>query len=83
MTLSWRARRRWSLVLLLLWMPAWVVAAVSVMNWLGRPGRLVELLAYVLLGLAWALPFRAVFRGIGRAEEPPPDAGSESPPAPE
>jgi len=70
-TLSWRARRRWSLVLLLVWLPAYVVAAVTVMSWLGRPGPLVELLVYVLLGLLWALPFRAVFRGIGRAEEPP------------
>jgi hypothetical protein len=83
-TLSWRARRRWSLVLLLLWLPAYVVAAVTVMNWLGRPGPLAELLVYVLLGLLWALPFRSVFRGIGRAEEPagedPPGQGRPVPP---
>ena len=69
MTLSWRARRRWSLVLLLVWMPAYIVAAVTVMNWLGRPSVLVEFLVYVVLGILWVLPFRSVFRGIGRAEE--------------
>ena len=76
MSLSWRARRRWALVLLLVWLPAYIVAAVTVMNWLGRPGLLVEFLVYVALGVLWALPFRSVFRGIGRAEPPPPDRGA-------
>jgi len=70
MRLSWRARRRWSLVVLLVALPAYVVAAVTVMNALDRPPILVELAIYVGLGLAWALPLRFVFRGIGREEEP-------------
>jgi hypothetical protein len=73
MPLSYKARRRWSLVILLIGLPAYVVAAVTVMNWLDRPSILVELLVYVALGIVWALPFRAVFRGIGQAD---PDAGS-------
>lgn len=79
MALSWKARRRWSLVILLVGLPAYVVAAVTVMNAIDRPPFLVELLIYVALGIVWALPFRFVFRGIGR---PDPDAApSASDPA--
>lgn len=74
MKLSWTARRRWALVLLLVGLPLYIVAAVTVMNRLGRPGLLVELLVYVGLGVLWALPFRFVFRGVGR---PDPDAPEE------
>ncbi|TCO70857.1 DUF2842 domain-containing protein [Rhodovulum euryhalinum] len=71
MALSWKARRRWSLVILLIGLPAYVVTAVTVMNLIGRPPFWVELLVYVVLGIVWALPFRFVFRGIG---QPDPDA---------
>ena len=62
-------------------MPAWIVAAVTVLNWLDRPPFAVELLVYVALGVAWVLPFRFVFRGVGRAAEDeeqgtPPGRGS-------
>jgi hypothetical protein len=69
MRLSWRARRRWSLVVLLLGLPVYVVLAVTVMNALDRPPLLVELAVYVFLGVLWALPLRFVFRGVGREEE--------------
>jgi hypothetical protein len=68
MKLSWAARRRWALVLLLAGLPLYIVAAVTVMNRLDRPGFLVELLVYVALGILWALPFRFVFLGVGRAD---------------
>ncbi|NND19567.1 MAG: DUF2842 domain-containing protein, partial [Silicimonas sp.] len=32
MTLSWKARRRWSLVILLIGLPLYIVAAVTVVN---------------------------------------------------
>ena len=69
MRLSWRARRRWSLVVLLVGLPVYIVAAVTVMTALDRPPLLVELAVYVGLGMLWALPLRAVFRGVGREEE--------------
>lgn len=69
MALSLKARKRWSLVILLIGLPLYIVAVVSVLNWLDRPPFIVELLVYVGLGILWALPFRAVFRGIGRAED--------------
>ena len=74
MALSYKARRRWSLVILLVGLPLYIVAAVTVVNWLDRPPLLVELLVYVVLGIAWALPFKSVFRGVGKAD---PDAPSE------
>jgi hypothetical protein len=75
MALSYKARRRWSLVILLVGLPAYVVLAVTVVNWLDRPPFAVELLVYIGLGVIWALPFRAVFRGIGR-EDPADEDGS-------
>ena len=71
MTLSYKARRRWALVILLVGLPAYIVAAVSIMTWLDRPPIWVEFAVYVALGVIWAIPFRAVFRGIGQAD---PDA---------
>jgi hypothetical protein len=73
MALSYKARRRWSLVILLLGLPAYIVAAVTIMNWLDRPSIWVEFLVYVALGIVWALPFKFVFKGIGQADpgEPP------------
>ncbi|MDW4499614.1 DUF2842 domain-containing protein [Sulfitobacter sp. D35] len=68
MALSWKARRRWALVILLLGLPAYIVVCVSVVNALDRPSLFVELLVYVGLGILWALPLRFVFRGIGQAE---------------
>lgn len=70
MPLSYKARRRWSLVILLVGLPAYVVVAVTVVNWFDRPGTWLEIGIYVGLGILWAVPFRAVFRGIG---QPDPD----------
>lgn len=73
MALSYKTRRRLSLVLLLVWLPLYIVAAVALMNVIERPPLWLELLIYVALGLIWALPFRAVFKGVGKADpdEPP------------
>lgn len=66
--MSYKARRRWSLLILLIGLPAYIVTAVTIMNWLGRPSLWVELGVYVALGILWAVPFRAVFRGVGRED---------------
>lgn len=75
MALGYKARRRWSLVILLVGLPLYIVVAVSLMNWLdrtyGRQPLWVELVVYVGLGILWALPFRFVFLGVGQAD---PDA---------
>ena len=71
MALSYKARRRLSLVLLLVWLPIYIVVAVTIMNALGRLPMLVELLICLVLGVAWALPFKFVFKGVGKED---PDA---------
>lgn len=71
MALSYTARRRWALIILLIGLPAYVIAAVSIVGLIERPSFLIELLIYVALGVVWALPFRFIFRGIG---QPDPDA---------
>lgn len=71
MALSHKTRKRLSLLILIVGMPLYVVAAVTVVNWLGRPSIVVELLVYVALGFLWALPFKFIFKGVG---QPDPDA---------
>ena len=68
MALSYKARRRWSLVILLIGLPLYIVVAVNVVALFDRPSILVELAIYVGLGILWAVPFRKVFRGIGQAD---------------
>ncbi len=73
MTLSYKARRRWALVILLVGMPVYIVAVVTVLNLLDRPPLWVELLVYVALGVVWILPFKFIFKGIGQADPDAPE----------
>ena len=77
MSLSWRARRRWALVALLIGLPAYIVAAIAVVSAFDRPPVLVEFALFVALGILWVLPLRFLFLGIGRSD--PDAAGGESP----
>ncbi|KIC44671.1 hypothetical protein RA28_17555 [Ruegeria sp. ANG-S4] len=66
--LSYKARRRWSLVILVIGLPLYIVAVVTLVNLLNRPPIWVELLIYVGLGILWALPFKFIFRGVGKED---------------
>lgn len=68
MALSYKERRRWSLVILLIGLPLYIVVTVSIIDWLDRPPFWIELLIYVGLGFLWALPFKFVFKGVGQAD---------------
>lgn len=85
MALRYAARKRLALLILVVGMPAYVVVAVTLVNWAdARFGRLpiwAELLLYVGLGLLWALPFRRIFRGIGQPDPETEKAGDRLPPA--
>lgn len=74
MALSYKARRRWSLVILCVGLPVYIIAAVTIVSELERPPLWVEFLVYVALGIVWALPFKFVFKGVGKAD---PDAEGE------
>lgn len=78
MALSYKARRRWSLVILLVGLPLYIIAAVWVVSLFERPSILVELGIYVLLGVLWAIPFRFVFRGVGQADPDAPRDGDDA-----
>ena len=71
--LSYRTRKRLSLVVLLVGLPLYIVVAVNLVEMFDRPGVFTELLIYAVLGIIWALPFRAVFRGVGKADPEAPD----------
>jgi hypothetical protein len=71
MALSYKARRRWSLVILLIGLPSYIAVAVWAVAQFDRPPVLLELGIYILLGLIWAIPLRFVFKGVGQAD---PDA---------
>ena len=68
MALGYKARRRWSLLILLVGLPLYIVVAVTVVGLFDRPGILLELAIYLVLGVLWALPFRAIFRGVGKPD---------------
>ena len=74
MALSYKARRRWALIALLVGLPLYIVACVTVLNLLDRPPIFVELLVYVALGVLWAFPLKAIFKGVGQAD---PEAGKD------
>jgi predicted membrane channel-forming protein YqfA (hemolysin III family) len=68
MKLSWKARRRWALVILALAVPAYIVAAVSAVALFERPSFWVELGVYVGLGMLWVVPLKPIFKGISQPE---------------
>lgn len=81
MALSYKARRRLSLLILAVGMPLYVVVAVNVVDLFDRPPFWLELVIYIGLGIVWVLPFRSIFRGIGQADpDAPVDPARRDPP---
>ncbi len=68
MALNYKARRRWSLIILLVGLPLYVILAVNIVALFDRPSIWVELLVYVGLGVLWAFPLKAVFKGVGQPD---------------
>lgn len=81
MALSYSARRRWSLVLLLVGLPIYIVMAVTIVTWLDRPPIWIEAPVYIGLGFLWMLPFRFVFLGVGQADPEKDQAEGDHPSA--
>lgn len=67
-----KTRKRLSLLVLLLGLPAYIAVAVTLMNWMdarwGRQPIWVELLIYIGLGIIWIVPLKRIFTGIGKGE---------------
>ncbi|MCX7559209.1 DUF2842 domain-containing protein [Sulfitobacter sp. F26204] len=71
MALSYKARRRWALVVLLVALPLYIVVAINLVALFERPSVLLELFIYLVLGVVWILPLKPIFMGVGQAD---PDA---------
>lgn len=69
--MSYKTRKWLAGLILVFGLPLYIVVAVNVVALFERPSILLELLIYVGLGVIWALPLKAVFKGIG---QPDPDA---------
>lgn len=71
MALSYKTRKRLSLLVLVVGLPLYIAAAVFVVSLFERPSIWVEFAVYVGLGIIWILPLRGIFLGVGQAD---PDA---------
>lgn len=69
--MRYKTKRRLALLVLVLGVPAYIVAAVSLVALFDRPPFWVELLVYIGLGILWIIPLRPIFLGIGQKD---PDA---------
>jgi hypothetical protein len=68
MALSYKTRRRLSLLVLIVGLPVYIGLAWYILSLFERPSVFVELLVYAVLGIVWAIPLKAVFIGVGQAD---------------
>ena len=66
MAVSYKARKRWSLVILVIGLPLYAI--------LPALPKALEFIMYVVLGTVWIVPLKFVFQGIGQAD---PDADDD------
>ena len=74
--MKFKTRKRLALLVLVVGMPIYVIAAVTVVGLFERPPILVELAVYIGLGVIWILPFKRLFLGIA---QPDPDDPAQTP----
>lgn len=72
--MRYKTKRRLSLLVLVLGVPAYILVAVNLVALFDRPSFWVELLVYIGLGILWILPLRPIFLGVGQ-----PDPNDEKP----
>ena len=61
----YKLKRVFVLLVLLLWLPIYIVLVLNLLAYFERPNLFIELLVYVIAGVFWAWPFKALFKGIG------------------
>ena len=61
----YKLKRVLVLLVLLLWLPIYIVLVLNLLAYFERPNLFIELLVYVIAGVFWAWPFKALFKGIG------------------
>ena len=68
MARSYKARRRWSLFVLLVALPVYIVFMIWGIAQFEKQSFWVELLIYLGSGVIWAFPMKAIFKGVGQAD---------------
>ena len=63
---SYRLKRLFALLVLLLWLPLYIVLVLNLLTFFERPNLFIELLIYIIVGVFWAWPFKGLFKGIGQ-----------------
>lgn len=66
--MTYKSRRRWALVVLLIGMPIYIIIALNVMVRVERLPIWAEVPVYILLGTVWIWPFKRIFTGIGQQD---------------
>ena len=69
--MSYKLKRRLSLLVLVVGLPVYIILIVNLIASFDRPNFIVELFIYLLSGIVLAFPLKSVFRGVGQAEEDP------------
>lgn len=69
--MRYKTRKRLSILVLILGVPAYIVTAVTLVSLFDRPPFWVELLIYIGLGTLWIFPLKRIFLGVA---QPDPDA---------
>lgn len=70
MALSYKARRRLSLLVLLVGLPLYVIVAWAILSRLNlyELPVIVEFVIFVLVGVIWVFPLKPIFKGVGKAD---------------
>ncbi|WP_298908788.1 DUF2842 domain-containing protein [uncultured Aliiroseovarius sp.] len=68
MALGYKARKRLALLVLVVGLPAYIIAAVFVVSLFDRPPIWLEFIIYAALGFLWMVPLKQVFLGVGKAD---------------
>ena len=72
--LAYKTRRRWSLIVLLIGLPIYILVAMEVFvrtTLESDTGRLAvgwEVLLIAAIGVLWAIPLKFIFIGVGQAD---------------
>ncbi len=66
--LSYKSRRRLSLLVLLVWLPLYIILAIPLLSMITNWNIWLRVIIYIAAAFIWVLPFRFVFKGVGRAD---------------
>lgn len=74
MALSYKARKRWSLFVLLIGLPVYIAAVWYILSLIEGWPVWLQIVICLVFSMVWAFPLKAVFLGVGKVD---PDAPPE------